>query len=187
LGKVPAKAAPRLSAADYATAHKGLLAFLNRFKTVLADPEVAAPLSQLATELGKAAKSQDDYNTATKSGDAAAAKAAADSYVQSSQKIIDLATMLNINVEPVKDMLSGAMGELGASATKMMAEKDIAALLKEIGTGLQPVNDANLRFGKVYADAASAAKLRFPAEQQKLFTEELHIAVLNYLQGKWAQ
>jgi hypothetical protein len=185
--KPSAKAPAELSAANYAEAHKGLVAFLTRFKTALSDAAVVTPLTQLATELNSATTYQKAFNDATKAGDAAAAKAASDSYVQSAQKIIDLATMLNANAQPVKQALGEAMGELGGSAAKMMNEKDVLALIKDCDNALKPVDEANLRFGHVYADAAAAAKLRFPAEQQKLFSEELHDKVLNYLQGQWAQ
>ena len=182
-----AKAPARLSAADYAEAHKTFVQFLSRFQRALSDPEVATPMGQLATELSTSATYRSAFQHAGKIGDADAAKTASDSFVQSAQKIVRLASALNVAVAEGREALSNGVAEFGASAVRMLAEPDVAPLLKDISETLQPLNDANLQFGHVYAAAEDAAKLRFPAVQQELFAEQLHDEVLNYLQGQWAK
>lgn len=167
----------------YEMNHQGAVAVLTKFKGLLASDKVAPGLAQLAAETAKLPGLQSAYADAKAAGKDADAKAALDAYTAAAQKIVELAMPL----EQLGQMNASftarfqAMGPLGA---KLQGEADVAALLKDIGTALKPLADANETVGPMHDAALQAAQPRLQQEEARIFNEELAKQVETALNAK---
>ncbi len=156
----------------YEMNHQGAVAVLTKFKGLLTSAKVAPTLAQLATEMAKLPGLQSAYVDAKAAGKDADAKAALDAYTAAAQKIVELALPL----EQLAQMHAGFLARfdaMGAVGAKLKAETDVAALLKDIGTAVKPLLDANEVIGPLEAAAAEAAQPRIEKQSEAIFNEEL--------------
>ncbi len=184
----PAAAAKHTPAEIYDQNHKGAIGMLTEFKGVITSvPQVAGPLSQLAPELAKLPGFEKAYIDAKNASNEADAKAALDNYTATVQKIVELAVPLDQGIMPIRAKIMGQFEQLGPVGTKLMAEKDVAALLADIEATLKPLDDANTLVGPMHDAAMKTTQVRMSAEGKKIFNEELGNQISNMLQGKLAQ
>jgi hypothetical protein len=150
-------------------------------------PGVAGSLTQLAPELAKLPGFEKAYIDAKNASNEADAKTALDNYNATVQKVIELAVPLDQGILPVRAQIMGQFEQLGPVGAKLMAEKDVAALLSDIETALKPLADANTLVGPLHDAAMKTTQVRMQAEGKKIFNEELGNQISNMLQGKLAQ
>ncbi len=184
----PAATAHHTPAEIYDLNHKGAVAMLTQFKNVVTSvPQVAGSLTQLAPELAKLPGFEKAFIDAKNAGNEADAKTALGNYTDTVQKIVELAVPLDQGIMPVRAKIMGQFEQLGPVGAKLMAEKDIAALLADIETALKPLDDANTIVGPLHDAAMQTTQVRIQAESKKIFNEELGNQISNMLQGKLAQ
>jgi hypothetical protein len=186
--KAPVAAPTQPAMPKYDDLHKGAVAMLTKFKTMLtSEPEVTARLADLPAELNKLPALEKAYVDAKNAGDEAAAKKAADDYVAAAQKIVDLALPLDQGLGPIQGQIAMGFAQLGPTGEKLLAEKDVVALNKDIETILAPLDAANKAVGEFHDNAAQAAQLRMKAEAARIAKEEFANQVNNFLQGQAAK
>lgn len=172
----------------YEDLHKGALAMLTRFKTLLvSEPEVSTRLKDLPAAMDKLPALEKAYIEAKNAGDEAAAKKAMDDYAAAAQAVVDLALPLDQGLMPLQQQIGMGFAQLGPTGVKLLAEKDVKAVADEIEKLLEPLAKANELVGPLHDAAAEAAQLRIQQETARIEKEEFANQVNNYLQGKLAQ